>query len=80
MGRSISELVEDIQLLRTALMRYILDNIYFQNNGMKVVNPYRINVDDLINGNRPGGIIRTTEDIDPSTAIFPVPIEHVDVG
>lgn len=74
MGRSISELVEDIQLLRTALMRYILDNIYFQNNGMKVVNPYRINVDDLINGNRPGGIIRTTEDVDPSTAIFPVPI------
>lgn len=74
-GRGMAELVLDIQKLRTALMRYILDNVYFQNNGMRVVNPFRVSLDDLMNGNRPGGIIRTlSENIDPSSGIFPVPV------
>lgn len=73
-GRSIAELATEIQKVRTSLARYILDNVYFQNNGMRVVNPYRINTDDLLNGNVPGGIVRTKHDIDPTRSIFPVPI------
>jgi hypothetical protein len=73
-GSSIAELVIDIQKLHTALVRYILDNIYFQNNGVQVVNPLRINMDDLLNNNFPGGKIRTLLDTSPADAIFPVPI------
>lgn len=73
-GRSPAELATEIQKVRTSLARYILDNIYFQSNGMRVVNPYRINTDDLLNGNIPGGIVRTKHDTDPGRAIAPVPI------
>lgn len=73
-GRDIAELVLEIQKLRTALMRYILDNIYFQNNGMKVVNPFRISVDQLLNNNVPGGIATTLKDTNPNEGIFNVPI------
>ena len=73
-GLGIAELVLEIQQLHTALARYILDNIYFQNNGVKVVNPMRINMDDLMNNNVPGGNIRTLLDTSPADAIFPVPI------
>lgn len=76
-GRGLAELVVEIQKLRTALVRYILDNIYFQSNGMMVVNPYRIDVDSLQDANRPGGRVFTTYDIDPSTAIFPVPVTQL---
>ena len=73
-GMDIAELILDIQKLRTALVRYVMDNIYFQNNGMKIVNPFRINVDQLLNNNVPGGIATTLMDTNPGDAIFPVPI------
>lgn len=73
-GRSFADLVEEIQKLKTALVRYILDNIYFQNNGQKVVNPYKINIDDLFTQNVPGGIIRTLDiNVPVGDAIMPVP-------
>lgn len=73
-GRAIADLVRDFQKIKTSLTRYVLDNLYFQNNGMKVVNPYRINIDDLLYNNHPGGIVKTRQDIDPSAGIFPVPV------
>lgn len=73
-GRAIADLVRDFQKIKTSLTRYVLDNLYFQNNGMKVVNPYRINIDDLLYNNHPGGIAKTRQDIDPSSGIFPVPV------
>ena len=72
-GRSIAELVVELQKIHTALVRYVLDNIYYQNNAIQVVNPFRIDVDSLLNGNRPGGKIYTKYDIDPSSAIMPIP-------
>lgn len=68
-GRSMAEIVSDIQKIKTSLMRFMLDNLYFQNNGMKVVNPYRINIDDLMFNNHPGGIVKTLHDTEPSQAI-----------
>lgn len=73
-GRSFADLVEEVQKLKTALVRYILDNIYYQNNAQKVVNPYKINIDDLFDQNVPGGVIRTLDISTPvGDAIMPVP-------
>jgi len=73
-GRSFYDLAGEVQKLKTALVRYILDNIYYQNNGQKVVNPYKINMDDLFSQNRPGGVIRTLDISTPvGDAIMPVP-------
>lgn len=71
-GKSLAELVMEIQKLRTSLVRYILDSIYFSTNGSHVVNPYRIDVDTMMSGNRPGGIVLTKYDIDPTSAIMPL--------
>ncbi len=73
-GRSLAELVLEIQKLKTALIRSILDNLYYQNNGVTVVNPYRINMDDVIDRNEPGAKWRTQYDVDPKTAFAPVPV------
>lgn len=66
-GLSMAEMVADLQKLKTALMRAILDNIYYQNNGIDIVNPYRINMDDVIDRNEPGAKWRTLYDVDPNT-------------
>jgi len=73
-GRSMRDLATELQKMHTALKRYLLDNIYFQNNGVKMVNPYKVNMDDLINNNFPGGVVRTLYDTSPGDAIYPVPI------
>jgi len=71
-GYSIAEWVMQLQKLNTALTRAILDNIYYQNNGVEVVNPYRLNMDDVLDNNHPGAKWRTAYDIDPSRCIAPV--------
>ena len=73
-GRSIAELVADLQQLKTAFVRFIADNVYYQNNAQKVVNPFRVNMEDALNNNYPGGIIRTKQDVEATTAIWPVPV------
>jgi hypothetical protein len=72
-GMSISDMVTDLQKLRTALVRAVMDNIYYQNNGINVVNPFRINMDDVVGRREPGASWRTLDDIDPQSAIMPVP-------
>lgn len=73
-GMSLYDLVKDIQNIQTALWRNILDNMYFCNNGRYVVDPIRVEMDDLINNNRPGGIIRTrNSDIDRAVRALEVP-------
>lgn len=64
-GRSFYDLAGEVQKLKTALVRYILDNIYFQNNAQKIVNPYKLNIDDLFSQNVPGGIVRTLDQNTP---------------
>lgn len=73
-GRSFFDLIGDLQKLRTALVRYILDNIYYQNNGRTVVNPHRLDIDDLFDANMPGGVVRTLYDVDPSSCLYPMPV------
>src|SRR6478735_7781207 len=60
-GRSIADLVMDIQRIKTALLRALLDNAYLANNP-RIVLPEspatETTLDDLL-VSRPGGIVRT---------------------
>lgn len=56
-GLSVHDLISDIQLIKSTLMRGMLDNLYLTNNPMKEV-AEGTNLDDLAT-NRPGGWVRT---------------------
>ena len=60
-GRSIADLVMDIQRIKTALLRALLDNAYLANNPRTEVpesHAGETTLDDLL-VSRPGGIVRT---------------------
>ena len=60
-GKSIADLIMDIQRIKTALMRGMLDNLYLHNNPRVEVAQSHITdqtLDDLL-VSRPGGIVRT---------------------
>lgn len=57
-GLSMADLVMDLQLIKSTLMRNLLDNMYLINHGRYVVLDGQANLDDLLTS-RPGGVIRT---------------------
>ena len=59
-GRSVSELIEDIQLIKSTVMRQMLDNMYLTNNNRIAIQDGQVAIDDLLT-NRPGGIVRTKQ-------------------
>ena len=83
-GRSIAELLKDIQLIKSSLIRQQLDNVYLTNNARIAAVEGQVNLDDLTS-NRPGGIVRMrqpgmVQPIAPpsiSQAAFPL-IEYMD--
>lgn len=56
-GLGFYDLVEDLQRIRTALTRQMLDNAYQANRPRTTVVEGQVNLDDLLNP-RPGGLIR----------------------
>ncbi|HJY78809.1 MAG TPA: hypothetical protein VKE95_19360, partial [Burkholderiales bacterium] len=75
-GRSIADLVMDIQRIKTALLRALLDNAYLANNPRTEVpesHATETTLDDLL-VSRPGGIVRTKMPGGLSV------IEHPDIG
>jgi hypothetical protein len=56
-GLSMWDLCEDLQRIRTALTRQMLDNAYLANDPQRAVVEGQVKLDDLLNP-RPGGIIR----------------------
>lgn len=56
-GLSVADLVMDLQLIKSTLLRQILDNLYLINNQRHVVVENMVNLDDLLES-RPGGVIR----------------------
>jgi len=56
-GRGVAELLQDLQVSKTAILRQLLDNIYLMNNARVGAVEGQVNMDDLIS-NRPGGIVR----------------------
>src|SRR5262249_6238296 len=55
-GLSIADLVMDLQLIKSTILRQILDNLYLSNNGRHIISD-QVNLDDLLTA-RPGGIVR----------------------
>lgn len=75
-GRSMADLTMDIQKIKTAIIRTILDNLYFANNGrLEIAEEFagENTLDDLLT-NRPGGIVRTKR----PGGLLPVP--HTSIG
>lgn len=56
-GRSVAELVMDIQLIKSTVLRQLLDNVYLNNNQRWAAVEGQVNFDDLLN-NVPGGVVR----------------------
>jgi hypothetical protein len=71
-GRSIAELVMDVQLIKSTLMRQLLDNIYNTNNARVVAVEGQVNLDDLMT-NRPAGIVRVRQ----AGAVQPLQVSDV---
>jgi hypothetical protein len=63
-GLSMADLVMDLQLIKSTILRQILDNLYLSNNGRHVVSD-QVNLDDMLTA-RPGGIIRLRNGALPS--------------
>jgi hypothetical protein len=56
-GLSVADLVMDLQLIKSTLMRNLMDNAYNQNFGRYAVLEGQANLDDLLT-QRPGGVVR----------------------
>ena len=56
-GLSIADVVMDLQLMKSTLMRTLMDNAYNQNYGRYAVLEGQANLDDLLT-QRPGGVVR----------------------
>jgi hypothetical protein len=56
-GRSVAELVMDIQKIKSGLLRGVLDNMNLSNHARVAVVDQAVNLDDLMNS-RPDGIVR----------------------
>ncbi|HEL7630527.1 TPA: hypothetical protein UL921_002358 [Stenotrophomonas maltophilia] len=59
-GLGLYDLVEDLQRIKTALMRQILDNVYLTNNPRTEIVENQVNLDDFLNP-RPGGAVRVKQ-------------------
>jgi hypothetical protein len=74
-GRSVADIVMDIQKIKTALLRALLDNAYFANNQrIEIAESHTTDntLDDLLT-NRPGGIVRTKI----PGGLFPIPTNPI---
>lgn len=68
-GFSMYDLVKQLQEIRTAFLRQILDNLYFANNRRYFGDVDRINMDDYLDNNFPGALVRTQGD--PRAIVMP---------
>lgn len=57
-GRSVAEMVMDLQMIKSTIMRQMLDNLYLTNNSRVAAVEGQVNLDDLLSS-RPGGVVRT---------------------
>jgi hypothetical protein len=77
-GLSLADLVMDLQLIRSTLLRQMLDNLYQTNNSMKIVEDGAVTLDDLL-VTRPGGIIRA-DHVDAVKSLETTPFSPMAMG
>ena len=70
-GIPMAELVEDLQRLRTFLIRQMVDNMAQLNNATLVYDPTKVNAADIFN-NVPGRNIRVKAGVRPADAVVPL--------
>ena len=68
-GRSYADLIMDLQLQKSTMLRQVFDNMYISNNGRTAIDADNVNLDDLLNS-KPGGVVRTIGS--PSNSIMPL--------
>lgn len=68
-GRSVTDAVKDLQIIKSTLQRGFLDNVYLANNGRYAINEDQVNLDDMLTS-RPGGVVRVKGE--PGGAILPL--------
>ena len=56
-GRSVSDLVMDIQRIKSVILRQMLDGLYLSNQPRTEIVDGQVNLDDLLT-HRPGGVVR----------------------
>lgn len=71
-GRSVAEMVTDIQRVKSTALRGVLDNLYLSNDQRVAVVEGRVNLDDLLTS-RAGGIVR----MDSPGMVQPLPVTQV---
>lgn len=59
-GQSVADQTKDIQLIKSTILRQILNNLYLANNPEKIVLEGAVNIEDLLTS-RPGGIKRVRQ-------------------
>lgn len=67
-GLSLHDVVSDLQLIKSALLRQVIDNAFLANNGRYGVDKNTVNLDDMMIS-RPGGAVRV--DGPPGNSIMP---------
>ena len=63
-GQSVADLVMDLQLIKSTVLRQYLDNLYLSNNGRHVISD-QVNLDDMLTS-RPGGLVRLKQGARPA--------------
>ena len=71
-GMSVADTVSDIQLIKSTIVRNLLDNMYLTNNARYAVLAGQVELDDLLTS-RPGGIVRMRS----PNAVTPLPTPQV---
>lgn len=67
-GRAIADLIKDIQIQKSVILRNVFDNFYAANNARTAISD-KVNLDDML-VSRPGGVVRV--DGIPSQEIMPM--------
>lgn len=70
-GSSQFELNKNFQRIRTAILRQMLDNLYFCNNRRYFVDPTKVDMKDYLNKNEPGAAIKVRGGGDPRSCAAP---------
>ena len=71
-GMSVADTVKDIQLIKSTIMRNLLDNMYLTNNARYAVLAGQVELDDLLTS-KPGGIVRMRA----PNAVTPLPTPSI---
>lgn len=72
-GRAVADLIKDIQIQKSVILRNVFDNFYAANNARTAISD-KVNLDDML-VSRPGGIIRV-EGM-PGNEIMPMPTNAI---